>query len=300
MGERMANKDKISDWDSTPANNTDVGGVAITGASSIRLGNDAIQTVMAQTADLNASDTIASVSTTDLGSKAAQYLQITGTTTITAFGTVKAGIIKFVEFAGALTLTHNGTSLILPGAANITTAAGDIAIMVSEGSGNWRCASYQPAGSPQRTLRGTLQSLLSGSQVDFAIPSWAKWVDINFHNVSSSASGNLIVQIGGSGGIETSGYSGSVNVGGTPALLTSSFVVIGTSGATAVASGSLRLSSLDTDTWAAVWQSGFSNSAGVNNGAGSKVISAGALTTVRFATTGTAFDNGVVNILYGG
>lgn len=145
MGERMANKDKISDWDSTPANNTDVGGVAITGASSVRLGNDAIQTLMAQTADLNASDTIASASTTDLGSKAAQYLQITGTTTITAFGTVKAGIIKIVEFAGTLTLTHNGTTLILPGAANITTAAGDIIVMVSEGSGNWRCLSYQRA-----------------------------------------------------------------------------------------------------------------------------------------------------------
>lgn len=145
MGERMANKDKISDWDSTPANNTDVGGVAITGAASVRLGNDAIQTMMAQTADLNASDTIASASTTDLGTKAAQYLQITGTTTITAFGTVKAGIVKIVEFAGTLTLTHNGTSLILPGAANITTAAGDTAVMVSEGSGNWRCAHYQRA-----------------------------------------------------------------------------------------------------------------------------------------------------------
>jgi hypothetical protein len=41
-----------------------------------------------------------------------------------------------------LTLTHNGTSLILPGAENITTAAGDVALMESLGSGNWKCVVY--------------------------------------------------------------------------------------------------------------------------------------------------------------
>jgi len=70
---------------------------------------------------------------------------ITGTTTITGLGTVRAGIWKVLQFDGALTFTHNATSLILPGGANITTAAGDIAIMFSEGSGNWRCLAYQKA-----------------------------------------------------------------------------------------------------------------------------------------------------------
>jgi hypothetical protein len=98
-------------------------------------------------------DTIASAATTDLGSKEAGYLSISGTTTITSFGTVSAGIRKYIKFDGALTLTHNGTSLILPGAANITTAAGDVALMESLGSGNWRClfyskASGQPVTSP--------------------------------------------------------------------------------------------------------------------------------------------------------
>ncbi len=45
-------KDTVADWDPIAANNTDVGGVAITGASSVRLGNDAIQTMMAQIATL--------------------------------------------------------------------------------------------------------------------------------------------------------------------------------------------------------------------------------------------------------
>lgn len=95
---------------------------------------------------------IASATTTDLGAVVGLFNDITGTTTITGFGTVGAGVWKVIKFEGALTLTHNATSLILPGGANITTADGDIAIVVSEGSGNWRCVSYQKAsGAPIRT-----------------------------------------------------------------------------------------------------------------------------------------------------
>jgi microcystin-dependent protein len=88
---------------------------------------------------------VASAGTVDLGAQTGNFLIISGTTTITAFGTVSAGIWKVVRFSGALTLTHNGTSLILPGAANITTAAGDVGYFVSEGSGNWRCLCWEPA-----------------------------------------------------------------------------------------------------------------------------------------------------------
>lgn len=90
---------------------------------------------------------IASAATTDLGAVEGLMHDITGTTTITGFGTVRAGILKVLKFEGALTLTHNSTSLILPGGANVTTADGDIAIMFSEGSGNWRCLGYLPAAT---------------------------------------------------------------------------------------------------------------------------------------------------------
>jgi len=89
--------------------------------------------------------TIASAATTNIGAANAEYLSVSGTTTITAFDTVTAGIYRVLQFQGALTLTHNGTSLILPGAASITTAAGDVAGFVSLGSGNWRCQWYQRA-----------------------------------------------------------------------------------------------------------------------------------------------------------
>lgn len=92
-----------------------------------------------------ASDTIASATTTDLGTKESQYLTVSGTTTITSLGTISAGIAKYVTFSGALLLTHNATSLILPTAANITTVAGDTARFLSLGSGNWKCLSYNRA-----------------------------------------------------------------------------------------------------------------------------------------------------------
>jgi hypothetical protein len=88
---------------------------------------------------------IASAATTDIGAAAGNFVHVTGTTTITALGTVQAGTRRVVTFDGALTLTHNATSLILPSGANITTAANDCAAFISEGSGNWRCVAYQKA-----------------------------------------------------------------------------------------------------------------------------------------------------------
>lgn len=95
----------------------------------------------------NAGADIASAATTNIGTATGNYVDVTGTTTITALGTIKAGTIRFVRFAGILTFTHNATSLILPGNANITTAAGDVAIMVSLGSGNWKCINYMVAAT---------------------------------------------------------------------------------------------------------------------------------------------------------
>ena len=90
--------------------------------------------------------TIASATTTTL-TQATNLWNCTGTTTITGFGSSAslANPVHFVRFTGALTLTYNGSSMILPSGVNITTAAGDCAIMEYLGSGNWRCLSYQKA-----------------------------------------------------------------------------------------------------------------------------------------------------------
>jgi uncharacterized cupin superfamily protein len=91
---------------------------------------------------------VASATTTDIGAASSMKVRVTGTTTVVSFGTT-INVLRLVRFADILTLTHNGTSLILPGAANITTAAGDTAIFASDASGNWRCYDYERAsGAP--------------------------------------------------------------------------------------------------------------------------------------------------------
>jgi hypothetical protein len=89
----------------------------------------------------SAEATVASAATCDIGNTQTARAAISGTATITSFGT-KPDRIRFVRFTAALTLTHNATSLILPNAANISTAAGDTAIFISDSSGNWRCWIY--------------------------------------------------------------------------------------------------------------------------------------------------------------
>lgn len=88
---------------------------------------------------------IASAATTNIAAATGDFVDVTGTTTITALGTAAAGVERTVRFTGALTLTHNATSLILPGGANIATAAGDVARFRSLGSGNWLCVDYSRA-----------------------------------------------------------------------------------------------------------------------------------------------------------
>ena len=84
---------------------------------------------------------IASASTTNIGASTGNTLHVTGTTTITSFGTATTGARRTLIFDGILTLTHNATTLILPTGANIVTAVGDTAEFVKEADG-WRCVDY--------------------------------------------------------------------------------------------------------------------------------------------------------------
>ena len=92
--------------------------------------------------------TLASAGTTDLGTIPSHNVSVTGTTTITSFGSPTNGLtypFYRITFTGALTLTHNATSLIMPGGANFTTAANDTLFALYLGSGNWHVLSYQRA-----------------------------------------------------------------------------------------------------------------------------------------------------------
>jgi hypothetical protein len=72
------------------------------------------------------------------------YFDVTGTTNFAAF-TVTAGRRFTIQFDGALTMTHHASTLDLPGAANITTAAGDVAEFFATGTNTVQCVNYTKA-----------------------------------------------------------------------------------------------------------------------------------------------------------
>lgn len=135
----------LASWSATTASNSPADATTIGAGLADNL--QEIQAVVRGWLATKGAD-IASATTTDLGAIQGNVHDVTGTTTITGLGTVSAGIWKIIRFTGILTFTHNGTSLILPGGSNITTAAGDCAFVISLGSGNWRCYFYQRNVAP--------------------------------------------------------------------------------------------------------------------------------------------------------
>jgi len=96
---------------------------------------------------LSAELDVASSGTCDIGASNSPFARITGTTTITSFGTNYNGP-RYLRFAEALILTHSST-LVLPGAANITTVAGDTCVVIpgatSGTADKWVVVAYQRA-----------------------------------------------------------------------------------------------------------------------------------------------------------
>lgn len=99
---------------------------------------------------------VASASTINLTTATGDFVDVTGTTTITAV-TLADGDTRTVRFTGALTLTH-GASLVLPGAANITTVAGDYVTFRGYAAGVVRALLYT------RTASGSLPGAVAASQ----------------------------------------------------------------------------------------------------------------------------------------
>lgn len=113
--------------------------------------------------------TVASAGTTAIGAAKANTLQISGTTTITAFDSVAAGIKRTLWFTGVLTLTHNA-AIDCIGAASIVTANGDSGEFVSKGGGNWKMLSWDAVSG--RALVGPT-SLPAGASTPGALMSGA-------------------------------------------------------------------------------------------------------------------------------
>lgn len=145
---------------------------------------------------------------------------------------------------------------------------------------------------------------LSGGSVDFTgIPSTAKRITINLVGMSTNGSDLPRIQIGDSGGIESTGYVGQSNytsTGGVVTSFSSGFDMPNWSG-TLIGSGSITLTLADsaTNTWCLSGNVGITGSgAAVVVMGGYKSLSA-TLDRVRITTSGgNTFDAGSVNVMY--
>lgn len=151
---------------------------------------------------------------------------------------------------------------------------------------------------------GTEQASTSGTSIDFTgIPSWAKRITVMFSGVSINSTSGIAIQLGDSGGIETTGYtSGVVWTGGANAIAgsTTQFLVTAPVSNAEIYSGSVVITAFNTtNTWIEAGILARESTGGANQSGGSKTLSA-TLDRVRIKTVnGTdTFDLGSINILY--
>jgi hypothetical protein len=146
------------------------------------------------------------------------------------------------------------------------------------------------------------QATTSGTAINFTgIPSWATEIEVFLAGVSTTGTSNYIVQIGDSGGLETSGYLGASSGMGAAVGTTAYTTGFGlTTGAgTVVTRGLMRLALENGNTWTAIAVVARSDAANTILTAGDKTLSATldrlTLTTVGGADT---FDAGAARVRY--
>ena len=151
----------------------------------------------------------------------------------------------------------------------------------------------------------TAQASTSGTSIDFtSIPSWVKRITVMFSGVSTSGTSNLLIQLGTSSGVTSTGYlTYSVRLGTSGISGGANFTTgfgIAAATATYVLSGTTTISSFSGNTWVA---NGFyaETTTAIGLPVAGGVSLAGTLDRVRITTVspGTdTFDAGTINILY--
>jgi len=166
-----------------------------------------------------AETTVASATTTSISNHNTNAIAISGTTTITSFGTSgdSTSAFYFLRFTGSLTLTNNATSLILPGGANIVTQAGDTAIVQDLGSNNWKVTQYTRVnGSPilPSGVQGQFKNLktawasnttltITADQITLYAPTLPAWLTVSTVNLTNT------ISTSGANGLDTGSVANS-------------------------------------------------------------------------------------------
>jgi len=218
-------------------------------------------------------------------------------TTVSSFSAGTTGFTPSTGTTGAVTLA--GTLIAANGGTGITSASTSGNVLTSTGSA-W--ASTAPAS---RVTLATAQASTSGTSINFtSIPAGVKRITVMFTGVKATDTGTgnaaICIQIGDSGGIETTGYASSSNQPNFGSVVTTAFPVEPYSDPTNTLDGAMNLFLTDSSaySWVASGVVG-SSSGGTKVSGGSKSLSA-ELDRVRITTVGgtSAFTAGSINIQY--
>lgn len=159
------------------------------------------------------------------------------------------------------------------------------------------------AGRASALVSGTSVASTSGTSIDFtSIPLWVKRITMMFNGVSTNGTSLIQIQLGDSGGVETTSYSsGAWTSNTTNANATTGFIIHGTNASAArVWDGAYTIVLQDAaNTWVSTGMCNSLNDNSQSIGIGRKQLSA-TLDRVRITTVnGTdTFDLGSINILY--
>lgn len=111
-------------------------------------------------------------------------MQVTGAATITSLGTGFNGCRREVRFSGACTLT-NSANLVLPGGANIVTAAGDVYAFRCIGSGQWALVGGSKDPMAVRKTGDTMTGTLTFSGAQDTLTSTRSGYQYSFANMGN-------------------------------------------------------------------------------------------------------------------
>jgi hypothetical protein len=197
---------------------------------------------------------------------------------VTLNASTSSGLVQTADTSGTIELQSNGTT-------KLTVSSSGVNIGQMNGGA---------------ITSGTAVASTSGTSIDFTgIPSWVKRITIMFSGVSTNGSSSIQIQLGDSGGIETSGYAGSVTQTSTTAYFSTGFI-LGDVAASSIVHGLMTICLIGSNNWAETSTIGGTSGYANRNGGGSKTLS-DTLTQVRITMNGTdTFDAGTINILYEG
>lgn len=115
---------------------------------------------------------VASAATTNIWATDGNLIHVTGTTGITSLGTAEqAGASRTVMFDGVVTLTHNASTLVLPGGSNYTTSANEVIEFIADTTTKIVMKSKSALGSTATKIafevnrNGTAQSISPGTYI---------------------------------------------------------------------------------------------------------------------------------------